>query len=124
MYRQSLLRLGQQSGSPVLTELPPPYLAPSLHIRQVWTPVQCSGFSSTTANAARRGRDLSKTRGVSAIHRTGPKYPLGVSKYPLPKPVTPAERPARILTPDHGLWDFFPRDRQALSTPHYDIAHG
>ncbi|KAL1982884.1 hypothetical protein VTN96DRAFT_812 [Rasamsonia emersonii] len=124
MHRQSVIRLARQSGVPALAELPPPYLAPSLHFNPVRS-IQCSGFSTTAANAARgRGRDLSKNRGVSAIHRTGPKFPLGVSKYPLPKPVSPAERPPRDPTPNHGLWEFFPPDRQALSTPEYDIAHG
>ncbi|KAL1976796.1 hypothetical protein VTN31DRAFT_3078 [Thermomyces dupontii] len=119
MHRQSAARLVRQSRALSLAELPPPYLAPSLHFT-----IQSSNFSSTAINAARRGRDLSKNRGVSAIHRTGPKHPLGVSKYPLPKPVDPGERPPRDPTPNHGLWEFFPRTREALSTPEYDVAHG
>lgn len=121
MHRQSAARLVRQSRTLLLAELPPPYLAPSLHFSQT---IPSSNFSSTAVNAARRGRDLSKNRGVSAIHRTGPKHPLGVSKYPLPKPVDPGERPPRDPTPNHGLWEFFPRTREALSTPEYDVAHG
>ncbi|KAJ9302145.1 hypothetical protein DTO271G3_1011 [Paecilomyces variotii] len=120
MHRQSLLRLSRQYGASPLVELPPPYLAPSLHFSIIRSPTQSSSFSSTAAAA---GKDLSKSRGVSAIHRTGPKHPLGVSKYPLPKPVLSA-RQARDPTPNHGLWGFFPKDKQALSSPEYDIAHG
>ncbi|PYI08176.1 MRP-L47-domain-containing protein [Aspergillus sclerotiicarbonarius CBS 121057] len=125
MHRQSVLRLARQSGSLPLVELPPPYLAPSLHFSLNRSSVQCSNFSSTAAVAARgRGGDLNKTRGVSAIHATGPKYRLGVSKYPLPKPVSPGALPKRNPTPEHGLWGFFPKDREALSTPTYDIEFG
>ncbi|KAL4871807.1 54S ribosomal protein L4, mitochondrial [Aspergillus spectabilis] len=123
MHRQSIVRLARQSGAFPLVELPPPYLAPSLHFPLNRSSVQTSKFSST-ASAAGHGRDLSKGRGVSAIHRTGPKFRLGVSKYPLPTPVSPEKVEKRESTPDHGLWGFFPRDRQALSTPAYDNAHG
>ncbi|EAU38220.1 conserved hypothetical protein [Aspergillus terreus NIH2624] len=123
MHRHSVLRLARQAGGLPLVELPPPYLAPSLHFSLIRSPVQSSNFSSTTPVAG-HGRDLSKSRGVSAIHRTGPKFKLGVSKYPLPKPVSPEALEKRNPTPDHGLWGFFPKDRQALSTPEYDHAHG
>ncbi|PYH45150.1 mitochondrial 54S ribosomal protein uL29m [Aspergillus saccharolyticus JOP 1030-1] len=123
MHRQSLLRLARQTGAFPLVELPPPYLAPSLHFSLHRSPNQASNFSST-AVAAGHGRDLSKSRGVSAIHRTGPKFKLGVSKYQLPKPVARGEVAKRHPTPDHGLWAFFPKDRQALSSPEYDVAHG
>ncbi|KAL5336227.1 mitochondrial 39-S ribosomal protein L47 (MRP-L47)-domain-containing protein [Aspergillus crustosus] len=123
MQRQSILRLARQSGAFPLAELPPPYLAPSLHFSLNRSSIQTSNFSST-ASAAGNGRDLSKGRGVSAIHRTGPKFRLGVSKYQLPTPVSPEKLEKREATPDHGLWGFFPPDRQALSTPQYDNAHG
>ncbi|BDD56087.1 54S ribosomal protein L4 mitochondrial [Monascus purpureus] len=123
MHRQSVVRLACQYGGLPLVELPPPYLAPSLHFSLIRPPVQCSNFSST-AVAAGSGRDLSKSRGVSAIHRTGPKFPLGVSKYPLPKPATPSKPTRANPTPNHGLWDFFPRNKESLSTPEYDSAHG
>ncbi|KAE8353966.1 MRP-L47-domain-containing protein [Aspergillus coremiiformis] len=123
MHRQSVTRLARQCGGLPLAELPPPYLAPSLHFSLFRSPTQCSNFSST-AVAAGHGRDLNKSRGVSAIHRTGPKFKLGVSKYPLPKPVSPDNIKKRNPTPDHGLWGFFPKDRQALSTPVYDNSCG
>ncbi|PLB33451.1 mitochondrial 54S ribosomal protein uL29m [Aspergillus candidus] len=123
MHRQSITRVTRQLGGLQLSELPPPYLAPSLHFPLSRSPIQCSNFSTTAAVAA-RGRDLSKSRGVSAIHRTGPKFRLGASKYPLPKPVVPEGLEKRSPNPNHGLWGFFPPDRQALSTPAYDIAFG
>ncbi|OJJ46743.1 hypothetical protein ASPZODRAFT_16495 [Penicilliopsis zonata CBS 506.65] len=121
MHRQSVVRLARQFGGVQVVELPPPYLAPSLHFSLIRSPIQCSSFSST---AVASGRDANKVRAVSAIHRTGPKFPLGVSKYPLPKPVSPDAIERRSPTPNHGLWGFFPPDKQALSTPEYDGAHG
>lgn len=123
MPRQNATRLARQFWGLPLAELPPPYLAPSLHLSLIRSPVQSSNFSSTAA-AAGHGRDLSKSRGVSAIHRSGPKFRLGVSKYPLPKPASPESVERRHPTPDHGLWGFFPKDKAALSTPEYDVAHG
>lgn len=119
MNRQSVIRLTRQLGT-LSTDLPPPYLAPAIHHS-----AQSSSFSSTAINA--RGRsfpDKSKNRGVSAIHRTGPKHPLSVSKFPLPVPVSRADLPPRQTNPDHGLWGFFPPSRLPTSTPEYDIAHG
>ena len=122
MHRQSIARLARQYGGFPLVDLPPPYLAPSLHFSINRSPTQCSNFSSSSAVAA--GRDKSKNRGVSAIHRTGPKHPLGVSKYPLPKPAAPERAKRSDLNPKHGLWGFFPTTREALSSPEYDNAHG
>ncbi|KAL2872349.1 mitochondrial 54S ribosomal protein uL29m [Aspergillus lucknowensis] len=123
MYRHSIARLARQFGAFQMAELPPPYLAPSLHFPLNRLSIQSSNFSSTAATTA-QGRDLNKYRGVSAIHRTGPKFKLGASKYPLPKPVPPEKLEKREATPDHGLWGFFPQDRSALSTPTYDAGHG
>ncbi|PWY73622.1 MRP-L47-domain-containing protein [Aspergillus heteromorphus CBS 117.55] len=125
MHRQSVLRLVRQSGGLPLVELPPAYLAPSLHFSLSRSTGQCSNFSSTAAAAARsHGRDLNKVRGVSAIHRTGPRFKLGVHKYELPEPVSPDAIGKRDPNPDHGLWGFFPKDRTAMSTPSYDNEHG
>lgn len=123
MPRHSVTRLARQVRGLPLAELPPPYLAPSLHFSLIRSPVQSSNFSST-AVVAGHGRDLSKSRGVSAIHRSGPKFKLGVSKYPLPKAVSPESLEHRHPTPDHGLWGFFPKGKEALSSPEYDNAHG
>ena len=121
MHRQSVLRLARQHGGLPQVELPPPYLAPSLHFSSVRQPTQRSSFSST---AVAQVRDKNKVRGVSAIHRTGPRFKLGASKYPLPKPVPPEQIERRNPTPNHGLWGFFPPDRQAMSTPEYDVEFG
>lgn len=121
MHRPAVARLAKYGGLP-LAELPPPYLAPSLH----FTPrSQSSSFSTTPVAAGReRGRDLNRVRAVSAIHRTGPRFKLGVSKYPLPKPVSSENLPPRPKNPDHGLWGFFPPSREAISVPDFDMAHG
>jgi large subunit ribosomal protein L47 len=122
MHQHIVRRLLQRPRVFAVTELPPLFLAPSLQFNLNQLPSQCASFSSTSV--AGRGRDLSKSRGVSAIHRTGPKFPLGVSKFPLPTPIKPEALEPRNPTTEHGLWEFFPRDRQALSTPEYDVAHG
>ncbi|KAJ5112534.1 54S ribosomal protein L4 [Penicillium argentinense] len=122
MHRTVVSRLARQ-GSVALSELPPAYLAPSLHFAKTWTTVQSSNFS-TTPIAAGRGRDLNRTRGVSAIHRTGPRFKLSASKYPLPTPVSPEEMKERPKDADHGLWAFFPPSREALSVPEFDADFG
>ncbi|KAJ5758730.1 54S ribosomal protein L4 [Penicillium odoratum] len=122
MHRPAIAQLAKYGGL-ALAELPPPYLAPSLHFSMTRS-TQSSSFSTTTPVAAGRGRDLNRTRGVSAIHRTGPRFKLGVSKYPLPKPVAADSLPPRSKNPDHGLWGFFPPSREAMSEPDFDQAHG
>lgn len=121
MHRPSVTRLAQYGG--LVAELPPAYLAPSLHFSMTRFPVQSASFS-TTPIVAGRGRDMNRTRGVSAIHRTGPRFKLNAAKYPLPKPVTPAEMMPRPQTPKHGLWGFFPPSREAMSHPEFDMDFG
>ena len=59
------------------------------------------------------------------MRRTGPKIFLGMSRMPLPQPVVNPERRSKVETdPDHGLWGFFNRDKQALNKPTEDNAHG
>ncbi|KAF7712395.1 54S ribosomal protein L4, mitochondrial [Penicillium ucsense] len=123
MHRSAVSRVAQH-GVSALAELPPPYLAPSLHFSKSRAPIQTSSFSTTSAVAARRGRDMNRTRGVSAIHGTGPRFNLSASKYPLPKPVSRDQMKARPSTPNHGLWGFFPPTHEALSTTEYDAAFG
>ena len=107
-------------------ELPPIFLAPLL----AFTPnhqAQRNAFSTTTpVNARKKKRvDGNPHRGESALRRTGPKMFLGMSRMPLPQPVLNPERRSKIETdPNHGLWGFFNRDKQALSTPTADNAHG
>lgn len=124
MHRPAVARLAHYGITPALSELPPAYLAPSLHFSVIRAP-QHSSFSTTSAAAARNGgRDLNRNRGVSAIHRTGPRFKLSAANYPLPRPVPLEVMKARSKTPDHGLWAFFPPSREALSTPEFDIDFG
>ncbi|PGH12880.1 54S ribosomal protein L4, mitochondrial [Helicocarpus griseus UAMH5409] len=123
MPSPSLARLIQQHGGSPLVELPPIFLAPTLQFPLTRPTFQCSKFSTTHALAAKK-KDLNKQRGVSAIHRTGPKNKLSVWKYPLPRPVAPKELEKRPENPDHGLWGFFHPDRKAIPTPEDEYAHG
>ena len=118
MHRPAIARLARHGGL-AMAELPPPYLAPSLHFTQT------SNFSTTPVAAGRsRGRDRNPNRGVSAIHRTGPRFKLSISDRPLPTPVPRKDMEKRATNPNHGLWGFFPSSRQALSTPEDDSAFG
>lgn len=92
-------------------ELPPIFLAPFLQASAVKPAVQTAAFSSSVARPQRN-----KSRGVSAIHRTGPRYPLLASKYPLPVPIN-VERAPTDNNPHHGLWGFFPTNRAAVPDP-------
>jgi hypothetical protein len=120
MHRPSIARLAQHGC--LVAELPPPYLAPSLHFSMTRSP-QSSSFS-TTPVAAGRGRDMNRTRGVSAIHRTGTRFKLSASRYPLPKPVAPADMQPQPPNPNHGLWGFFPKSREAMTVPEFDMDFG
>ena len=104
-------------------ELPPIFLAPLLAFTPNH-PAQRNAFSTTTpVNARKKKRvDGNPHRGESALRRTGPKIFLGMSRMPLPQPVL---RRSKVETdPDHGLWGFFNRDKQALSEPTAENAHG
>ncbi|PGG99335.1 54S ribosomal protein L4, mitochondrial [Blastomyces parvus] len=124
MPSRSITRLARQyGGTPTpLVELPPIFLAPALQFPLSFPSFQCSKFSTSPAPGLKR--DLSKHRGVSAIHRTGPRQPLSVSKYPLPRPVKPKDQEKRPSNPNHGLWGFFGPDRKPVLTPEEEHAHG
>lgn len=80
-------------------------------------------FSSTPSS--RYPRDRNPNRGVSPLRRTGLPQPLSVSKEPLPKPLLdPARRSKLNVDENHGLWGFFNAQKEALSTPEQDDAHG
>lgn len=86
---------------------------------------QSSHFSTSASSSQRRKRDGNPNRGVSALRRTGLRYPVGMSKEPLPQPVLDPTRRSKIeVNENHGLWGFFNKDRTALSTPEEDNAHG
>lgn len=110
-------------------QLPPAFLAPSV------SPSfpechQRSDFSTTPNLCARhraykKRRDGNPNRGVSALRRTGLRYPVGMSREPLPKPVLDPDRRSKVQEdPNHGLWGFFNSEKRALTTPKEDRAHG
>ena len=105
---------------------PPVYLAPlitstprPLHRR--------SPFSTTAILSARKRskRDGNSHRGESALRRTNLRYPVGMSKQPLPQPVLDPRKRTKIeVDPDHGLWGFFNKDRKALTQETGDVERG
>jgi len=73
--------------------------------------------------------DNNKSRGVSAVRRTGPRKRQTLSvkdtanyeNQQLPKPT---KRVTKVEgDPEHGLWDFF-RNKKLLRTPGEEAAHG
>lgn len=98
----------------------PAFLIPSLRV-----PIQqTSSFSSTTSSLY-RPRDMNRQRGVSSVRRTGPRYPLSVSRTDLPKPILDASKRAKtVVDEDHGLWEFFHSKDKPMNTPEEDDEHG
>ena len=100
--------------------LPPLFLLPSF----VGIPCQCFS-TSPRISAPKRYREKNKQRGVSAIRRTGPRIPLSISKYELPRPVVnPPARKEFKTNPEHGLWGFFNKEKTPMSGPEDEIAYG
>ena len=119
--------------------LPPVYLAPALAHSSVHTsmprarsnscffpPSKIRPFSTTPSPQKRAvHREKNKSRGVSAIRRTGPRVPLPIAKYELPRPVLdPPARKEFKTNPNHGLWGFFNADKTAMLSPEEELAHG
>lgn len=121
MPPQSIVSFFPKRWGTSLVDLPPVFLAPALYFPQPKPRTQCSNFSTSPSSSL---RDRSRLRGVSAIHRTGPRYKLSVAKYPLPKPAPPEKQEKRQTNPDHGLWGFFAQNKQAIPTPEEEYAHG
>ncbi|KAI9871296.1 MAG: 54S ribosomal protein L4 mitochondrial [Pleopsidium flavum] len=102
---------------------PPAFLAPCLSTIKPPSSTQTSRFSTSPSQSF--PRDNSRNRGVSAIRRTGPRQPLSVSKEPLPQPVLDPKKRGKVkVDENHGLWEFFNKDKKPLSTPEEDHAHG
>lgn len=105
-------------------ESPPLFLALILAYSFKST-AQQSHFSTSAQCRIRRKRDGNTNRGVSALRRTGLRYPVAMSKEPLPQPVLdPSKRSKITVDENHGLWGFFNKDRTSLSTPEEDHACG
>ncbi|KAK4655646.1 54S ribosomal protein L4 mitochondrial [Podospora pseudocomata] len=77
-----------------------------------------------TYPGARSNKDMSKSRGQSALRRTGLRWRLSMSDDPLPKPRSREELPPVEVDPDHGLWDFFPNRETVAASPEDDMKHG
>lgn len=104
-------------------EFPPVFLAPILDYR-ISSCKQHSHFSTSTLLKTRK-RDGNPNRGVSGLRRTGLRYPVGMSKEPLPVPVLDPKKRSKFTVDDnHGLWGFFNAKRTSLSTPEEDAACG
>ena len=106
-----------------LQQLPSLFLLPCLGLA---VSGRCSRWGQFSTQPWRAyPRDMNRNRGVSALNRTGPRQPLSVSKEALPRPVLdPSKRTKYPVDKDHGLWDFFNKNRTTLSTPEEDDAHG
>ncbi|MCJ1447555.1 MAG: 54S ribosomal protein L4 mitochondrial [Stictis urceolatum] len=101
----------------------PIFLAPCV-LRSSSTVQQITRFS-TTARRTVNLRDRNKQRGVSALRRTGPKKSLSVSGEPLPRPVLDPIRRSKIsVKEDHGLWQFFTKDKKPQVLPEVEAQHG
>ncbi|KAL1953748.1 hypothetical protein VTO42DRAFT_2312 [Malbranchea cinnamomea] len=121
MPSRSIARIFPSTGTLFSADLPPAFLAPALYRPFFPCTSQCSNFSTSSPLSR---RDRSRWRAVSAIHRTGPRRKLTVSDLPLPEPAPVSEREKRPSTPNHGLWEFFYPDRQAIPTPEEEYSHG
>lgn len=118
-----MTQLSMVSRFTQLKEYPPTFLAPRLECR-VASRSQQPKFS-TSASLHVRKRDGNTNRGVSALRGTGLRYPVSMSKEPLPVPVLDPKRRSKITVDEnHGLWGFFNNDRKALSTPEEENACG
>ena len=101
------------SGAYKGTCLPPIFLAPLLEA----SPKQKLQFSSSAPTWQRRRRDGNPNRGVSPLRRTGLRYPVSMSKEPLPEPVLDPKKRSKIAVDEnHGLWGFFNKDRKPYGT--------
>ena len=107
-----------------IAETPPIFLAPILACPFASTNHRFK-FSTSTSSCARQRRDANPNRGVSALRRTGLRFPVGMSKVPLPEPVLDPKRRKKVRVDEkHGLWGFFNKDRTSLTTPEENNNHG
>ncbi|KAF2835241.1 MRP-L47-domain-containing protein [Patellaria atrata CBS 101060] len=105
-----------------VSDIIPTFLAPSLQKTNYQTKSCASHFS--TSPRQYYPRDQNRNRGVSVIRRTGPRnrQTLSVRDDPLP---TPVKRKTNIeVDANHGLWQFFNKERRVMATPEEDAAHG
>ena len=110
-------------------QMPSNFVAPSLPQR-IPPLYQLSDFSTTAPQSARhkpykKRRDGNPNRGVSALRRTGLRFPVGMQKTPLPQPVLDPKRRSKVQgDPNHGLWGFFNKDKTAMTKGEKESKHG
>ncbi|KAI0011278.1 MRP-L47-domain-containing protein [Xylariaceae sp. FL0662B] len=86
-------------------------------------PTQSCPFSSTPERNMRKPRrDNNRLRGLSAIHRSGPRFRMNIGKEQIPQPTDYV--PTTKVNPNHGLWDFFYSKEALLPTPEEGAEHG
>ena len=113
----------------VKKQSPSPLLLQSIAV--ICNPLsQISAFSTTTSLSLRqkphkKRRHGNPHRGESALRRTGLRYPVGMSKEPLPQPVLDPARRSKIEgDPNHGLWGFFNSEKKAVTDKKTEEKHG
>ena len=104
--------------------VPPIFLAPSL-VTASRVPCLQSQFSTSSPIYHRRRKGDNPNRGVSALRRTGLRFAVGMSKYPLPQPVLDPKKRSKIeVDKKHGLWGFFNEKKTLLTEPREEAKFG
>ena len=87
--------------------------------------LHCRAALFSTSQNSLKGAERNKSRGVSAIRRTGPRTLRALSKEPLPQPVLDPTRRSKIqVNEKHGLWEFFDKEKNPFEKPEVVAAHG
>ncbi|KAI1107012.1 MRP-L47-domain-containing protein [Jackrogersella minutella] len=94
----------------------------ALLIRTTTTTQSCQFSSTPERNERQPRRDNNRLRGLSSIHRSGPRYRMNISKDQVPKPS--AYEPEVKVDPNHGLWGFFYSKEELMQTPDQAEEHG
>ncbi|KAL9104397.1 MAG: hypothetical protein Q9163_000655 [Psora crenata] len=127
--RSPVLHSFQQGIAPWLRGSPSIFLAPILSPGPSLFS-QASSFSTSPSLAYRkRHRDKNPDRGVSGLRRKPPTKALSISGIVraegLPKPVLDPKRRSQVeVDPNHGLYGFFNEDKELLTKPNAEAAHG
>ena len=112
-----------------------PHALPASLLAQTFTSLHLRSEFSTSAPAYERHkphhkpykkrRDGNSLRGVSELRRTGLRYPVGMSRVPLPQPVLDPKRRTKVTgDPNHGLWGFFSKEKKVFEPSAETRAHG
>ena len=125
MAAMSISRISPRNWPFAQSDLVFPFLAPAVQSSRSASPHISTARFSTSSPLWKR--DNNRNRGVSALRRTGPRrrQTLSVLKEPLPVPVLDPKQKSTIEgDPDHGLWEFFGKNKELLTRPEDELAHG